>query len=294
MPRVMAVSFEPLGRLYYVDPGAADYAYGQAVVVATGEGAEVARCVWGPAEVEWAGALLECLGLAGDQHRKRDADNRRRRAEIAAVARRLIARHDLPMRVVGVDFVDQSDHFDQQAVVYFEAPGRVDFRGLLTDLARALQARIDLRQVGTRDAAAILGGFGPCGRECCCAVMGPPREPVPPRLAREQSLPNNPSQLQGTCGRLMCCLTYENPLYVDFKKRAPGLGTRVDTDQGQGVVVAHSVPQDAVVVQLEQERLTCPLARVHPPRPTGSPEPRPTGSPEPRPTGSPEPAAPRP
>lgn len=262
MPRVMAVAFEPLGRLYYVDPGASEYAYGQHVLVPTGDGAEIARCVWGPADVEWSGPLEKCLGPAGVPDVDRDRANRRRRAEIATVARRLIARHELPMRVVGVDFVDQSEMFDQQAVVYFEAPGRVDFRGLLTDLARALQARIDLRQVGSRDAAAMIGGFGPCGRECCCSIVGPLREPLPARLARDQALPNNPSQLQGTCGRLMCCLAYENPLYVDFKKRAPALGTPVVTDEGRGIVVGHAVPLDAVVVQVESERFTCPLGRV--------------------------------
>jgi cell fate regulator YaaT (PSP1 superfamily) len=262
MPRVMAVAFEPLGRLYYVDPGESHYAYGQRVLVPTGDGAEVAQCVWGPADVEWSGELERCLGPAGAPDVERDRANRRRRAEIATVARRLIARHELPMRVVGVDFVDQSELFDQQAVVYFEAPGRVDFRGLLTDLARAVQARIDLRQVGSRDAAAMIGGFGPCGRECCCSLVGPLRDPLPARLARDQALPNNPSQLQGTCGRLMCCLAYENSLYVDFKKRAPALGTTVVTDEGRGVVVGHAVPLDAVVVQVESERVTCPLGRV--------------------------------
>jgi cell fate regulator YaaT (PSP1 superfamily) len=265
----MAVTFQPQGRLYYVDPGDADYAYGQQVLVTAGEGVEVATCVWGPTDVEWSGALGECLGPAGTPDLDRDRANRRRRAEIAAVARRLVARHELPMRVVGVDFVDQSDQFDQQAVVYFEAPGRVDFRALLTDLARALQARIDLRQIGSRDAAAIVGGLGMCGRECCCSLMGPLREPLPARMAREQQLPNNPSQLQGTCGRLMCCLAYENPLYVDFRKRAPAAGARVLTEQGEGVVVGHSVPLESVVVQVGQERVTCPLGKVCPARSGG-------------------------
>nr|WP_300150820.1 regulatory iron-sulfur-containing complex subunit RicT [Propionicimonas sp.] len=260
----MAVAFQPQGRLHYVDPGDADYAYGDAVLVQTGDGAEVARCVWGPADVDWAGTLLACLGPAGVDDHERDAANRHRRAEIAAVARRLVARHDLPMRVVGVDFVDQSDEFDQQAVIYFEAPGRVDFRLLLGDLARALQARIDLRQIGARDAAALIGGLGPCGREVCCALMGPARHPVPAGFVRDQSLQGNPNQLQGSCGRLMCCLAYENPLYVDFRARAPRTGITVQTDSGTGVVVGHSVPLDAVVVQVEGERFTCPVNRVCP------------------------------
>lgn len=260
----MAVAFEPLGRLYYLDPGDAEYAFGDQVLVPTGDGVEVATCVWGPVETDWASPLEPCLGPAGQPELSRETSNRRRRAEIVAVARRLAARHELAMRIVGVDFVDQSDQFDQQAVIYFEAPERVDFRGLLADLARALRARIDLRQIGPRDAAAIVGGLGPCGRECCCALMGPRRQPVPPRLARDQALPNNPSQLQGTCGRLMCCLAYENQLYTDFRTRAPAVGTAVVTDQGAGVVVGHSVPLESVVVQIEAERVVCPLGRVCP------------------------------
>lgn len=264
MPRVMAVAFEPQGRLYYLDPGEADYTFGQTVLAPTGEGAEVARCVWGPADVEWTGALPRCLGPAGAGEERRNVADRRRRAEIAAVARRLVTRHGLSMRIVGVDFVDQSDDFDQQAVIYFESPGRVDFRGLLTDLARALQSRIDLRQIGPRDAAAIVGGLGPCGREVCCAVMGPRRQPVPSATARDQSLLHNPSQLQGSCGRMMCCLAYEKDLYADFRKRAPRAGTRVATEQGAGVVVGHSVPLDAVVVQVDPDRRTCPVGRICP------------------------------
>lgn len=271
MPRVMAVSFEPMGRLYYFDPGELEVAYGQAVLVPTGEGVEVAHCVWGPAEVEWVGDLPRCVGPAGSDQLERDAANRRRRAEIAAVARLLVSRHELPMRIVGVDFVDQSEAFDQQAVIYFEAPGRVDFRALLADLARALKARIDLRQIGPRDAAAILGGIGTCGRELCCATLGPPREPMSLRLARSQDLPNNPAQLLGSCGRLMCCLAYENPLYIDFHNRAPQLGAQVETPAGAGVVVGHSVPLDAVVVRVGQEQVTCPLGRTCPGRATASP-----------------------
>lgn len=264
MPRVLAVAFEPLGRLYYFDPGDFELSYGQRVLVPTDDGTEVARCVWGPADVEWAGDLPVCLGPATDEDEARTAANRVRRAEIAGVAKALIARHELPMKVVGVDFVDQSDQFDQQAVVYFEAPGRVDFRALLGDLARALRARIDLRQIGSRDAAAMLGGIGACGREQCCATVGPRREPVSSRLVRTQNLPSNPAQLTGPCGRLMCCLAFENPLYLDFHKRAPAIGTPVGTPAGDGTVVGHSVPLDAVVVQLAQEQFTCPVGKVCP------------------------------
>ncbi len=277
----MAVAFEPRGRWYYVDPGDLDVSVGDQILVPTGEGTEVATCAWGPAELaSWPGELPVCLGRAGEADLERDGHNRRRRAEIFESSRRLIAKHGLEMRVVGVDFVDQSEKFDQQAVIYFEAPGRVDFRALLTDLARTLRARIDLRQVGSRDAAALIGGVGACGREYCCALTALPTEPVSMRLARSQELPNTPAQLAGGCGRLMCCLAYENPLYIDYWNRAPRLGAQVATPQGDGVVVGHSVPLDAVVVALADEQVRCPLsatcprrapaARPHPVAPHGS------------------------
>lgn len=261
MPRVIAVAFEPLGRLYYFDAGSLDLGFGQAVLVPTGDGAEVAHCVWGPAEVDWTGVLPLCLGRAAAGDEKRDAANRVRRAEIAGVARTLIARHELSMRVVGVDFVDQSLDFDQQAVIYYEAPGRVDFRALLVDLARSLQARIDLRQIGSRDAAAIIGGCGACGRELCCSAMGPPNV-VSLRMARTQGLATSPNQLLGACGRLMCCLAYEEKRYAEYNSQAPQTGTLVGTPDGTGTVVGHSVPLDAVVVQVATERFTCPLGKL--------------------------------
>lgn len=262
---VVAVTFQPRGRLYYFDPAGLELAYGQDVLVPTAEGAEVAQVAWGPAHTEWAGELEPIVGLADAASLSRDVGNRARRAEIAAVARALIAEHELQMRLVGVDFVDQSDQFDQQAVIYYEATTRVDFRGLLTDLARALRSRIDLRQIGARDAAAILGGLGSCGRECCCSLMGPPREPMSIRMARNQEL-HGQQQVLGVCGRLMCCLSYENELYLEYRKRAPAIGDRVETPHGAGVVVAHDVPREAVVVRRGTERFSCPLGKVCPAR----------------------------
>ena len=262
MPRVIAVAFEPLGRLYYFDAGDLELGFGQAVLVPTGDGAELAHCVWGPAELDWSQDLQPCLGSADTADEARDTANRIRRMEIAGVARTLIARHELAMRVVGVDFVDQSDEFDQQSVIYFVAPGRVDFRALLVDLARALQSRIDLRQIGARDAAAIIGGYGACGRELCCSAMGPQRTPLSLRMARNQDLPSNPSQMLGACGRLMCCLSYEQQSYTDFHAAAPPVGAVVGTPDGTGTVVGHVVPLDSVVVQVATERFTCPLGRL--------------------------------
>ena len=183
MPRVMAVSFERYGRLYYLDPGEADYHIGDRVLVPTDSGPEVAECVWAP---EWVGedfgSLPVCAGMASDAQLERDAANRRRRAEAKLVAKRLIKKNDLPMKVMAVDFIDTSETFDQMVVIYFTAPHRVDFRMLVSELARSLRARIDLRQVGSRDAARLVGGLGNCGRDLCCATFLKDFEPVSSRM----------------------------------------------------------------------------------------------------------------
>ncbi len=251
MARVMAVSFERYGRLYYLGPGEQDYSVGDRVLVPTESGYEVAECVWAP---EWVdedfGELPVCGGLAEADALARDAANRRRRAEAKLVAKRLIKANGLAMKVVGVDYVDAGTEVDELVVIYFTAPSRVDFRALVGELARVLRARIDLRQVGSRDAARLVGGLGNCGRDLCCATFLKDFEPVSLRMAKVQDMPPNPMRISGACGRLMCCLKYEHPLYVDFAREAPAVGSAVALPEGDAVVLAHQVPADAVVVRM--------------------------------------------
>ncbi len=264
----MAVSFERYGRLYYLDPGEETYTVGDRVLVPTDAGPEVAECVWAPEWVDDAETgfvdLPVCAGKADEAELSRDEVNRRRRAEAKLVAKRLIRKHELPMKVVGVDYVDSGDDYDELVVVYFTAPHRVDFRTLVGELARTLRARIDLRQVGSRDAARIVGGLGNCGRELCCATFLNSFEPVSLRMAKVQDLPPNPMKISGACGRLMCCLKYEHPLYVEFARQAPAVGSRVETEDGEGVVVAHQVPADSVLVRVSGSgaMTSCALAKV--------------------------------
>ena len=252
MARVMAVSFERYGRLYYLDPGERAYRVGDRVLVPTDAGPEVAECVWAPEWVDDGGFadLPVCAGPADEAHLERDAENRRLRAQAKLVAKKLIRGHDLPMKVVGVDVVGSGEH-SQLTVLYFTAPHRVDFRALVGELARTLRSRVDLRQVGSRDAARITGGLGSCGRDLCCATFLKDFEPVSLRMAKVQDLPPNPLKISGACGRLMCCLKYEHPLYVEFAASAPAVGSAVTTDEGDGVVVGHSVPADAVLVRMK-------------------------------------------
>lgn len=264
MARVMAVAFERHGQLHYLDPGDGQYRVGQWVRYPTESGVEIAQVVWAAQEVP--GELTDvpaCGGAASDADLRRDEVNRAFRAEAADVARDLIARHGLPMKVVAVDYVDSLPDVDRLVAIYYTAPHRVDFRALLRDLARGLNARIDLRQVGSRDAARLIGGIGSCGRELCCTTFMVDFEPVSLRLARVQGLPPNPLQIAGACGKLMCCLAFEHPLYVDFHRRAPGIGERVTVGEEDGVVTGHSVPSESVTVRMGSgEVVKCPLHSV--------------------------------
>ncbi len=245
----MAVSFTRYGKLYYLDPGEHSPRVGDKVLVPTDAGPEVAECVWAPEEVpEEIGGLPVCAGFAGEEHFARDERNRRRRGEVRVAARRLIKSHELPMKVVGVDVVDIPP--PAKVTVYFSAPHRVDFRALVRDLNAALRTRVELRQLGDRDAARVQGGIGPCGRDLCCATFLKDFEPVSVRMAKDQDLPANPLKISGACGRLLCCLKYEHPLYQDFKEDAPKLGATVDSPEGPATVVGYNVPSDTVVVRV--------------------------------------------
>ncbi len=258
---MMAVSFQRNGRLYYLDPGPYQPAVGSKVLVPTDAGPEVAECIWAP---QWVDdditGLPVCAGLAGDEDLNRDEANRARRAEARVATRRLVREHELPMKVIGVDYIEKSNVF----TVYFSAPHRVDFRGLVKDLAGRLHARIELRQIGPRDEARLQGGIGPCGRDLCCATFLKDFEPVSVRMAKEQDLPVNPLRIAGACGRLMCCLKYEHPLYQDFRASAPKQGELVETPAGPGTVVGHNVPADQVIVRLAEDgrRTACSKASV--------------------------------
>src|ERR1700744_2518613 len=258
---MMAVSFERYGRLYYLDPGDTAPAIGDKVLVPTDSGPEVAECVWAPQWVsEDIGGLPVGAGLASDDDLARDEDNRKRRAEGRLAARRLIREHSLPMKITAVDFLSAENVF----VVYFSAPHRVDFRALVRDLGGRLKARVELRQIGPRDEARLQGGIGPCGRDLCCATFLKDFEPVSVRMAKEQDLPVNPMRIAGACGRLMCCLKYEHPLYQDFRKNAPRIGESVEPPDGPGTVTGHNVPGDKVVVKLyaDGSAHACPRASV--------------------------------
>ena len=264
--RMMAVAFTRNGRLYYLDAGAHDPRVGDKVLFPTSTSPEVVEVVWGPEEVEGAvGGLPVCVGPASAADIARDEANRAQRARIQVTAQRLIREHKLPMKVSAVDWTDIGHESGRPtATIYFTAGGRVDFRELVRSIAQTLDCKVVLTQLTPRDDARVKGGIGSCGRDTCCSTVLVDFDPVTVRMARDQDLPANPMKISGACGRLMCCLKYEHPLYDEFLTTTPGVGERVDTPEGSGRVVAHDVPRDQVVVRLDAggRRTPCDRADV--------------------------------
>jgi cell fate regulator YaaT (PSP1 superfamily) len=258
---ICAVVFQRQGRLYYADPGELTLNVGAQVLYPTDAGPEVAEVVWAPQWVDDDIGGLPVLAAVADQ---RDLDaatvSRKKRAAARVAAKRLIREHDLPMKLSGVDYVAD----DNRTTVYFTAPHRIDFRALVRDLSATLNGRVELRQLSARDEARLTGGVGSCGRELCCSTFLVDFEPVSVRMAKAQDLPLNPMRISGACGRLMCCLKYEHPLYQDFADEAPALGESIDTPEGAAIVVGHDVPGQRVVVRMAADgrRSACALASV--------------------------------
>jgi cell fate regulator YaaT (PSP1 superfamily) len=261
MGLICAVTFTDKGRLYYADPGGLTPAVGDYVLYPTTEGAEVAQVMWAP---QWTEDEIGGLPVLDGMAVKPDLDAlesaRAKRAEGRVAAKRLIREHGLPMKIVGVDHVLSTN----RTVIYFTAPHRVDFRSLVRDLGATLKGRVELRQLSARDEARVIGGIGSCGRELCCSTFLVDFEPVSVRMAKDQDLPLNPLRISGACGRLMCCLKYEHPLYQDFAENAPEIGSCVSTAEGEATVVGHSVPREAVVLRMNGDgtRKTCAMASV--------------------------------
>jgi cell fate regulator YaaT (PSP1 superfamily) len=205
---VCAVAFQRHGRLYYADPGELTLSIGDHVLYPTEDGPEVAEIVWAP---QWVsddiGGLPVLVGVAAAADLDSAAASRKQRAVARVAAKRLIREHELPMKLSGVDITSD------KTIIYFSAPHRIDFRSLVRDLGATLRARVELRQLSARDEARLTGGIGSCGRELCCSTFLVDFEPVSVRMAKDQDLPLNPLRISGACGRLMCCLKYEHPLY---------------------------------------------------------------------------------
>ena len=250
MADVVGVVFHKGGRVYYFDPTSIELIRGDQVVVQTMGGTEIGEVVDAPHDVGEGGLpapLKRVMRKATPKDFEVLASNEALRLEAMRTCRRLIAEHGLDMKLVDAEIV-----FGGGKINYtFYSDERVDFRALVADLAKVLKVRIELRQIGAREEARVVGGLGPCGRHLCCTLWQGDQEPVSIRMAKEQHLPLNPMKISGLCGRLMCCLKYEQEQYVCFRKEAPSRGTQVQTEVGNGVVVGYQVPKDALTLRFE-------------------------------------------
>ena len=252
MTEIISVRFRPGGKQYYFDPLGLDVAEGQSVIVETGKGLEYGTCVKHNTMVE-DGAVVQPLRpvvrLATEKDEKQVRENRGREKDALHICQQLVERHGLDMKLVQVEF-----SFDGTKIIFFfTSDGRVDFRALVKDLAGIFRARIELRQIGVRDEARMLGGFGICGKPFCCAQFLEEFQPVSIKMAKTQNLSLNPTKISGTCGRLMCCLKYEQEAYEDAVKRCPRQESFVECPDGVGTVSSVNLLKEQVKVRLEDD-----------------------------------------
>ena len=235
MTEVVSVRFRSGCKIYYFSPGQLTVSPGQDLIVETAQGPEYVTCTEGNHPVEEhqvVEPLRRVLRLATENDRRSLQLSREKEKEAFTVCQKKIAQHGLEMKLVRVEC-----SFDGNKILFFfTADGRVDFRELVKDLASAFHARIELRQIGVRDEAKMLGGLGICGRPFCCASFLGEFQPVSIKMAKEQGLSLNPTKISGACGRLMCCLKYEQAAYEDLLRSTPKAGAIVQTPDGRGRV----------------------------------------------------------
>jgi cell fate regulator YaaT (PSP1 superfamily) len=247
--KVVGVRFKKAGKIYYFDPGDLSIEKGNFVIVETVRGIEFGKAVIAPKEVDENDVVLplkRVLRIADPKDRMIVEENRIAAKEAYDVCNEKVTTHQLDMKLVDVEYT-----FDRNKVIfYFTADGRVDFRELVKDLAAIFRTRIELRQIGVRDEAKMLGGIGPCGRMLCCSTFLGDFEPVSIKMAKDQNLSLNPTKISGLCGRLMCCLKYENDEYESAKELLPDLGQWIETPLGQGKVVGLNILEKVLQVEI--------------------------------------------
>lgn len=250
MTEVIGVRFKSVGKVYYFDPNSIKFKVGDHVIVETVRGIECGEVVMANHEVDdgkIVNPLKSVMRAATDADMEHVADNARKEKEAFRICLKKIADHKLEMKLIGVEYT-----FDNNKILfYFTADGRVDFRDLVKDLASVFRTRIELRQIGVRDEAKMMGGLGICGKPFCCSTFLGDFQPVSIKMAKEQSLSLNPTKISGTCGRLMCCLKFEHEAYVDLLKSTPKIGAYVETPSGKGVVTEVTLLTGALKVKLD-------------------------------------------
>lgn len=252
MIEVVGVRFKKAGKIYYFDPSGLDIAIDTYVIVETVRGIEFGKAVIPNRQVDEEDVVLplkKIIRIANDGDIATVRENKKQAHVAFDTCVEKIQTHQLDMSLVEVEYT-----LDRNKIIfYFTADGRVDFRKLVKDLAAIFKTRIELRQIGVRDEAKMLGGIGPCGRMLCCSTFLGDFEPVSIKMAKDQNLSLNPAKISGLCGRLMCCLKYENDAYEEAKHELPDMGERIETDYGRGKVVGLNILEKLVQIEIPEE-----------------------------------------
>ena len=255
MVKVIGVRFKNTGKMYYFNPNGFEIKNGMNVIVETARGVEFGEAVSDIKEIEDEEAVLplkDVIRIATEEDVQTHNSNIEKEKTAFDICNEKIAKHELQMKLIDVEYT-----FDGNKILfYFIADTRIDFRELVKDLAAVFKTRIELRQVGVRDQAKAVGGLGICGRVICCASATGEFQPVSIKMAKEQSLSLSPTKISGTCGRLMCCLKYEQEAYEDAIHRLPGVGSIVETPEGQGVITEVNLLRETVKIRLDRETET--------------------------------------
>lgn len=249
MKRIVSVRFRQSGKTYYFDPGSIDIKTGDYVIVETSRGTECGEVMQGIHNVADSAVPKELklvVRVADDADIRRMKQNREDEMKAFTICEECIEKHELPMKLIDVEYA----YSRNKILFYFTADGRVDFRELVKDLAGVFRTRIELRQIGVRDESKMLGGLGICGQPFCCSRFLKNFQPVSIKMAKEQGLSLNPTKISGTCGRLMCCLAYEQPAYEYLGKITPMSGSTVKTPDGEGTVTEVNLVSGQLRVKL--------------------------------------------
>lgn len=238
METVIGVRFKAAGKIYYFNPGDYDIKAGDGVIVETVRGIEYGTAVLGPKQIEEGkNPIKSVIRIAADKDLEQLEKNKEKAEKAFPIVNERIEKHGLSMKVIDIEYT-----FDGGKIIfYFAAEGRVDFRELVKDLAAVFKTRIELRQIGVRDEAKTIGGIGPCGRNVCCNLFLGDFSPVSIKMAKEQGLSLSPTKISGLCGRLMCCLGYEQDYYEKTRRLLPPIGITVNSPDGEGEVMDHNI-----------------------------------------------------
>jgi len=262
MPEVVGLRFRRMEPVSYFDPAGLELDIDDQVVAEGTHGLALGRVVIAPKQVlvsELTEPLKPILRKATPEDLRQAEEWREKEKEALTKCAELVAKHELPMKLLVAEYNLDGSHL----TFHFSAEKRVDFRALLRELGSTFKCRVELRQVGARDAAKSIGGLGKCGRPLCCVSYLSKFDPISVRMARDQSLPLNPEKLSGVCGRLLCCLSYEHEHYLAVKQKLPAVGQNVATKYGIAKVTGTNPIKETVIVQLESEaKLELPLSQI--------------------------------